>query len=88
MQYGQKPDQSSQVLRIGRNGQQRFRYRAEQNAVNLAGILQRQTADLLGQSKYHVEVTHGQQFGFPFGQPFGAGKGLTLWTMPVPARVV
>ena len=39
--------------------------RAKQDAVNLACILQRQTADLWRQREHDVEVRDGQQFGFP-----------------------
>jgi hypothetical protein len=38
-------------------------------------ILERQSANLVGQRKHDVEVRDRQQFGFPFGQPFGAREG-------------
>ncbi len=56
--------------------------------IDLARILQRQPADLLRQRKYNVEIWDRQQFGLPFGQPLCARHGLTLWAMPVAARVI
>lgn len=35
-----------------------------------------------------MKVVSGKQIGPPFFQPLGSGKGLALWAMPVPARVV
>jgi hypothetical protein len=35
-----------------------------------------------------MEVRDGQQFRLPVSQPLGARHGLTLWAMPVAARVI
>ena len=56
----QESDRRTEMLWIGRDGEQRFRYGAEQNPVDLARILQCQPADLLGQSKDDVEILYRQ----------------------------
>jgi hypothetical protein len=35
-----------------------------------------------------MEILYRQQLGFPFGQPLGAGRGLTLRTTAISTRVV
>ena len=88
VEHRQEPDGSAETFGIRRNRQQRFRCRAEKNRIDFARILQSQPADLFRQRKYHVEVWNGQQLRLPVSQPVGAGHGLTLWAMPVAARVV
>ena len=85
---GEKTDRRAQMLRIGRNREQGFRYRAEQDAIDQAHVLKRQAADLQRQRKYNVEVRDRQQFGLPVGQPFGARHGLAFWAMPIAARII
>src|ERR1700733_686614 len=85
---GQKPNGSAQTPGVGRNREQRFRSSTEENAIDLACVLKRQQANPLGQCKHNVEIRDRQQFGLPLRQPFGAGRGLTLWTMSVAARVI
>src|SRR5580700_7234210 len=84
---GQKTNGSAQASGVGRDHKQCFRSRAEENAIDLACILKRQHANPLRQSEHHVEVWNRQQVGLPLRQPFGAGCGLTLWAVPVAARV-
>ena len=69
VQHREETDRRAQTLRIGRDGEQRFRCGAKQDAIDLARILQRQPADLLRQRKHDVEVRDRQQFALPFGQP-------------------
>ena len=68
----QKANRSAQMFGIGRNREQRFGHRAEQDAIDLARILKCQSADLLRQRKYDMEIRDGQQLGFPIGQPLCA----------------
>ena len=85
VQHRQESDGRAQTLGIGGDREQRFRRRTEQDAINLARILERQPTDLLRQRKYDVEIRDRQQFGFPFGQPLGARQSLAFWAMPVAA---
>ena len=88
MKHGQKTNSRAQTFGIGRNAEQRFRYRAEQNAVDLARILQCQATDLLWQRKYNVEILDRQQLLLAAGEPAGTLGVLTLRAMPVAAGVV
>ena len=83
VQHRQETDGCAQTLGIGSDGEQRFRGRTEQDAINLAGILECEPTDLLRQRKYDVEIRNRHQFSFPFGQPFGTCQGLAFWAMPV-----
>ena len=56
VQHHQETDGRAQTLGIGRDREQRFRRRTEQDAINLARILECETTDLLRQRKYNVEV--------------------------------
>ena len=56
VQHRQETDGRAQTLGIGSDGEQRFRGRTEQDAINLAGILECESSDLLRQRKYNVEV--------------------------------
>src|SRR5207302_6358646 len=85
---GKKPNRRAQMLGIRRDRKQRFRYRAKQNAINLARILECESADLLRQRKHHMEIGDRQQFGCSILQPLGTCHPLALGAMPVAARVV
>src|ERR1700722_13325102 len=88
VQHRQETDGRAQTLGIGRDREQRFRRRTEQDAINLARILECESTNLLRQRKYDVEIRDRQQFSFPFGQPLGARQGLAFWAMPVAAGVI
>jgi hypothetical protein len=88
VQHSQESDCRSQTPGIGSDGQQRFRCRTKQDAIDLARILQRQGADLVRQREYDMEVGNRQQLAFPRVQPFGASHGLAFWAMSVTARVI
>jgi hypothetical protein len=69
--------------------QQRLGHGMEEDAIDSSSVLKRQGGDLLRQRKHYVEVfLDRQQLGFSCGQPFGAGRRLTLWTTPVSTGVV
>jgi hypothetical protein len=86
MQDREEPDRRAQTFGVGRDSEQRFRSGPEQDAIDLARILKRQTADLLGERKYNVEIGDRQQFGLPLCQPLCARRCLTLWAMSVATR--
>src|SRR5580704_11322943 len=76
------------MLGIGRDGEQGFRYGLEKDAIDLARILECQSADLRRQRKHNVEIRGRQEFSFPLGQPLGARCCLTLWAVSVAARII
>jgi hypothetical protein len=88
MEDRQKPDRRAQVFGVGRDGEQGLRHSPERNAVNLFGVLQRETADPFGQCEHDVEILDRQQLGLSLRQPPGTRYGLAFWAMPIPTGVV
>ena len=88
VKHGQETDVRSEVLRVGGDFQQGFRYSPEQNPVEDPFILQSQRRQQMRQREDHVEVGNGQQFGRTVGEPLLARCALALGAMPVPAGVV
>ena len=75
MQDREKPDRRAQTFGVGRDSEQCFRSRAEQDAIDLACILKRQPADLLRQRKNNVEI------GEPAAVRLASGPATLLATM-------
>jgi len=88
VQHRQEADGSAQQSRIGCSFEQRLGSGPEQHGVNLFRVLQSQLADLLRQSKHHVEIGDRQKLRLPLREPAGACCGLALRAMPVAARVI
>ena len=76
------------MLGIGCDFEQSLGSGAKQNIVNLFGVLQRQSGDLLREREHHVEIGHRQEFRLPLREPLGAGAGPALGAMSIAARVV
>src|ERR1700736_265324 len=87
-QHGQEADLGTKVPEISRNRQQALRGGLEEHPVNPASILEGQGADLVRESKHHVEVFHGQELRRPLIKPLSAGGRLALGAMAVAARIV
>jgi len=83
-----KADPHAEVLRVGGDGDQRLGRGLEQQAVDDGLVLVGDVADRGRQGEDQVVVGHGQQLGFPLGQPFLGGDGLALRAMPVAAGIV
>ena len=87
VQHREEADLRSQAVRVGGNGEQRFRGRSEQHVVNQFWILQRQSGKLTRQRKHGMTVRHGQELlGRPC-QPLVTRCGLALCAMPISAGV-
>ena len=85
---GEEADRCAQTLGITRNREQGFRYGSKQQGVDHARILQRQSADLLRQREYDVEIRNRQHLALPGRQPLGARGRLTLGAVSVAARII
>src|SRR5262245_45753434 len=88
VKHCEEADGGAQESRVSGGFEQGLRSSAEQDGVNLVRVLERQTADLLRQSKHHVKIGHRQKFCLPLLEPAGTGGGLALGTVPVAARVI
>jgi hypothetical protein len=69
VKHGEEADGRAQMLGVRRDGEQCLGNCPKEDAIDDPGILERQSGNLLRQSKDHVEILHRQQLGFPFGQP-------------------
>jgi hypothetical protein len=88
VQYAEEADISAQMLRIGRNLQQRLRAAAKQHAVHHLLVLQCERRQLVGEREYNMRVGDGKQFSAPRRQPSIARLALALRAVPVAARVI
>jgi hypothetical protein len=61
---------------------------AEEEGVNLLGVLNRQLTDLLRQSKHHVKIGDGQKLRLPLLEPACTSHSLALGAMAVATRVI
>jgi hypothetical protein len=87
MQNAEEANLGAQVFRITGHFEKRFGAGPEQQIVNNLLILQSDRGQLVGQSENHMRVACGQEFTLPGGEPAAACSCLTLWAMPVTARV-
>src|SRR5213592_446787 len=88
VEHGGDADAGAEVLGIGRDGERGLGRRLEQEIVDHGLVLIGDVGDRTRQREYHVEVRHGQQLGFAFGEPLLGCRSLTLRTVPVAAGVV
>ncbi len=88
VEHGREPDPGPEVLRVGRDREQRVGRRAEQEVVDDGLVLERHGRDRRRQGEHDVEVGHGQQIGLPPLQPSPGGLPLALRAVPVAAGVV
>ena len=63
MKYCEKAEFSPEMSWVRRNFDQRFRYCAEQNAIDHTLVLQRQWSKLLREREHDMKVRNRQQLG-------------------------
>jgi len=88
VEHHQEADLGTQVLRIPCNREQGLRGSPKKEAVNLSFVLKRYRADLIRESKDHVEILDLQEMRRFLIKPFGSGRSLTFRAMPITARVI
>ena len=76
------------MLGIACHFEQRLGTGLEQQIVEELLVLQGQRGEPVRKSEDHVHIGSGQQFPTARLQPTVAGVGLTLGTVPIPARIV
>jgi hypothetical protein len=87
VKYGKESDLRSQVLRVRRDGGQRFGGNAEKNVVDRPLVLKSDGGDLLWHGKYNVKIRNLQKFGLTVLDPLRSGKGLAFRTVSIPAAI-
>ena len=88
VENGEEPDLCAQMAGIACNFEQRLGTGPEQQTVDDLLVLQGQRGEPVRKSEDHVHIGSGQQFPTARLQPTVAGVGLTLGTVPIPARIV
>src|SRR5665213_2984344 len=88
VQHRKESDRCAQMSRVGRDREQGLGSGAKEDRVNLFRILQRESRDLLRQSKHHVKIGDAQKLRLALLEPPGARGGLALIAMSVAARVI
>jgi hypothetical protein len=72
MKHGEETDFGAEVLGVGGNPQQGFRGGSEENAVDDALVLKRESGNLGGHSKDHMEIRDRKQFRLAVLDPIDA----------------
>src|ERR1700731_1933432 len=87
MKHGQESEVRAEPAFVAGDGKQCFRNAAEQQIVDQPLVLQDQWRQRARECEYNVAIRNGQKFLCRLRQPSFAGGGLTLWAMPVAARM-
>ena len=88
MEHAEEADFGAESLGIAGDFDQRFGAEAQQHRVDELLILQCELCQRTGHGENDVGIGDGKEFFLAPRNPTKAGVGLTLWTMPVAARVV
>ncbi len=88
MEDAEEANLRAQVLGVGRDFEERRSAGVEEQAVEEALVLIGEWSQWVRQRKDHMNVTNGEEFLTPLGQPAVAGPSLALGAVPVSARVI
>jgi hypothetical protein len=88
MEHAEETDLGSQVAWIAGDLQQSCSAGVKQQVIDQPFILQCERSEFPRECEDDVDIVGGQQFLFPCLEPAHTGVALTLWAMPVSARVV
>src|ERR1700682_2449374 len=88
VQHAEEADLCTEMLGIASDFEKRFRTGAQQKIVDDLLVLQRQRGHRTREREDHVHVRGRKKFPATLFQPAVASPGLTLWTVPIAARVV
>src|SRR6266566_1485518 len=88
MQNAEEADFCTEVFGVAGHFEKSFRTDAKQEIVDDLLVLQDQRGQMTGKREDHMHVRRGEQFLATCCEPAVASPGLTLWAVPVAARVV
>src|ERR1700722_17958843 len=88
VQNAHETNVSTQMLRIGRDLQQRFRAGAKQKIIQNPFVGQRQSGELMRQCEDNMNVRNSEQLFLTSRQPFIPSVGLTLAAMAISTRTI
>src|SRR5260370_218687 len=87
MEHSEEPEVRTEPALVAGDSKECFRNAAEQQVVDQLRVLLDQRRKCAGQREDNVAVRNGQKFFCRLYQPPFTGSGLTLWAMPVAARM-
>src|SRR5258708_8978653 len=88
VQHGEEAEFRADVSGVASDSEKSFCTGAEQQIVADFLILQDQWRELRRKREDHMDVARREKFSLTCGDPAFAGRGLTLWAVPVAAAVV
>ena len=88
MEHGGDADAGAEVLRIGGDGEHRFRGGAEQKVVDHRLVLPGDVGDLGRQGEHDMKVADRQQVGLARGKPLSCRRALAFWATSGAAAVI
>ena len=88
MEHTEESDLGAEAFGIAGDFDQCFSTEAQQHRIDELLVLQRELGQKTRHRENDVGIGDGKKFFLPPVDPTKAGIGLTLWTMPVTARVV
>jgi hypothetical protein len=81
--HAEEADVGSEMSGIAGDFQKSFCTTAEQQIIDNLSIVQSHGRELRRQSENNMDVTRGEKFAAPCGEPPFPSAGLTLWTMAI-----
>ena len=88
VEHGEAADLCPEMLRVPSDVLEGLGDRAKEQAIEVAGVLQRQGSEVVRQGKEHMTVGGIEHLALPGGEPRGLGGAMTFGAAAVPARVV
>ena len=88
VQDAEETNLRAQMLRVGRNLEERGRAGPEQQVIQHSRIVLAEGVQLMRYGEYDVEVRHAEEFLFAGGEPALARLRLALWAVPIAAGVI
>jgi hypothetical protein len=88
VEHGEAAAVRPEMLRVPGNVLERLRHGAKEQAIEMAGVLQRQRPEVVRQGQDHMTGGGLEEFVLSGGEPRGLRGALTCGAAAVPARVV
>ena len=88
MQHGGEPYSRTEVLGVGRDGDQGFGGGFEQQVIDDRFVVIGDVGDRPRQGEDDMKIGHRQQLGSAVGEPLLGSGSLAFWAMPIAAGVV
>ena len=88
VQHGKAPNLRTEMLGVARDVLERLSDRAQEQAIEVARVLERQGREVMREGKDDMHVGGLEHLAFPGGEPRGLRGAMAFGAAAVPARVV